>query len=74
MNWMLVLAGLFVITGLFLTFLGWKKDSVLTIFFGLSFFMIPIFYAVEPIKQFVPFIPPIALGISHFLMKKLKSS
>ncbi|MBM7717546.1 hypothetical protein JOC94_004575 [Bacillus thermophilus] len=70
MNWWIVAFILFVVTGLVLTVFGWNKTSVLTMFFGISFLMIPIFYAVEWLKPFVPFIPPISIGIAYLSKKK----
>jgi len=73
MNLWIVVFILFVVTGLGLTLIGWNKKSILTMFFGLIFLMVPIFYTVPWLKHFVAFIPPIAMGIAY-LAKKLKTA
>lgn len=74
MNWWIVVFILFVVSGLALTVYGWNKKSALIMFFGISFLMIPIFYAVSWLKPFVPFIPPIAMGIAYLAKKKLNTA
>lgn len=74
MNILFTVSLLLAVIGVILTVYGWKKKSVLTIFFGIFLILIPIFYAVDVLKQFVPFIPVIALGISFLCRKKFNSA
>lgn len=74
MNILFTVFLLLAVIGVILTVFGWKKKSGLSIFFGIFLILIPIFYAVDVLKQFVPFIPVIALGISFLCRKKFNSA
>lgn len=74
MNILFTVFLLLAVIGVILTVFGWKKKSGLSIFFGIFLIMIPLFYAVEVLKQFVPFITVLALGLAYWSRKKFNSA
>jgi hypothetical protein len=68
MNWLTVLFDILLAIGLLLTLYGIKNKSQLSVFFGVTAFLAPIFYFIGW-TSLLPLVPPCALVIS-FLVKK----
>lgn len=71
MNWWITFSILLVALGLVLIFNGLRKKSLLSMFFGITSLLVPIFYSLEWLKPFVPFIPLVAMGIAYPMKKRL---
>ncbi|MFB1051794.1 hypothetical protein [Paraliobacillus sp. JSM ZJ581] len=73
MNWLYVTFLIFIAIGFLLFVYGMKKKSIMSMFLGGSMIIAPIFFAIDW-NVFVPFVPPLAMAIAHFVKKKLNLS